>query len=46
MIREKKEETQINNIRNRRSDVTTDSPDNQRIIKNIMSNFMPINLAA
>lgn len=42
MIRKK--ETRFINIRNERGGIITDSTDGQRIIRNIMKNFMKINL--
>lgn len=42
MIRKK--ETRFINIRNERDGIITDSTDGQRIIRNIMKNFMKINL--
>jgi hypothetical protein len=44
VIKRKREKTQTTMIRNKRGDITTDSMDTERIIKNIMNSFMPTNL--
>lgn len=39
-----KKETLIANIRDVKEDIITDPTDIERVIRNIMNNFMPINL--
>lgn len=41
-----KKKTQITNIRNERGDLNADSTDIERIIREYMNNFMPVNLTA
>ena len=41
LIKKKRERTQINIIRNERGEITIDTKEIQRIIRNIMNNYMP-----
>ena len=41
-IKKKREKTQINKVRNENGEITTDNSEIQRIIRNCLSNYMPI----
>ena len=42
VIKKKREKTQINRIRNEKGEVTTDTAEIQRIMRDSTSNYMPI----
>ena len=42
LINKKREKTQINKVRNENGEITTDNSEIQRIIRNCLSNYMPI----
>ena len=43
VMKKKREKTQINKIRNEGGDLSADTKEIQRIVKNIMNNYMSIN---
>ena len=43
LIKKKRKRAQVNKIRNERGEVTTDTREIQKIVKNIMNNYMPTN---
>ena len=45
VMKKKREKTQINKIRNEGGDLSADTKEIQRIVKNIMNNYMPTNWA-
>ena len=46
VIKRKREITPTNKIRNERGEITTDTREIQRIVENIMNNYMPTNWKA
>ena len=42
LIKKKREKTQINSIKNEKGEVTTDTAEIQRIVRDYTSNYMPI----
>ena len=42
LIKKKRERTQINNIRNEKGEVTTDTAEIQNILRDYYKNYMPI----
>ena len=43
LIKKERERAQISKIRNERGEITTDTKEIRRIVRNIMNNYMPTN---